>query len=38
MTVACALVFFRSNRFGSLDLTSDKFDISWDDIIEDLWP
>lgn len=37
-SVVYATVLFRSTRFDSLDLNSNKFDISWDDIIEDLWP
>lgn len=31
-----ATIFFRSARFDYLDLASDKFDITWDEIIDDL--
>ncbi|WP_157815957.1 hypothetical protein [Spirosoma pollinicola] len=30
--------YIRTNWFDSLDITSDKFDITWDDIMDDLWP
>lgn len=33
-----AMVLLRPNRFDYLDFTGDQFDISWDDITEDLWP
>ncbi|MFB9295257.1 hypothetical protein [Persicitalea jodogahamensis] len=28
---------FNSSKYDHLDITSDKFDISWDDITSDLW-
>ncbi|GHB58226.1 hypothetical protein GCM10007390_09640 [Persicitalea jodogahamensis] len=28
---------FNSNQFDHLDITGDRFDISWDDITDDLW-
>jgi hypothetical protein len=37
LTALFATVLFRSTRFDFLDLTSNKFDISWDEITEDLW-
>ena len=36
LTLVVAMVLFRSTRFDFFDLNSDKFDISWDDITEDL--
>lgn len=38
LTALCATVLSRSVNFDFLDLTSDTFDISWDEITEDLWP
>lgn len=38
LTTLWTAVFFRSPRFDFLDLTGEQFDISWDDITEDLWP
>lgn len=38
LATLCATILFRSNRFDYLDLNSTKFDISWDEITEDLWP
>lgn len=38
LTALWAIVLFRPNRFDCLDFTGDQFDISWDDITEDLWP
>jgi hypothetical protein len=29
---------FDSKKYDYLDISSEKFDISWDDIEEDLWP
>ncbi len=28
---------FDSNKYDHLDITGDRFDISWDDITDDLW-
>jgi hypothetical protein len=38
LAVLYAMVIARPSRFDHLDLTSDKFDISWEDITDDLWP
>lgn len=38
LALVVAMVLFRSIRFDFFDLKSDKFDITWDDITEDLWP
>ncbi len=33
-----AMILFQSTRFDFLDFTSTTYDISWDEITEDLWP
>ncbi len=38
VTLFGAIGLFDSTMFDHLDITSDKFDISWDEITEDLWP
>lgn len=38
LTALWATALLRSTRFDFLDLTSDKFDISWDKITENMWP
>ena len=38
LTVLYAMVMVRPSRFDYFDLASDKFDISWEDITDDLWP
>lgn len=38
VTFFSAIGNFDFDKFDHLDITSDKFDITWDDITEDLWP
>lgn len=38
VTLFGAIGLFDSTRFDHLDITSDKFDISWDDITDELCP
>lgn len=38
LLLPCAVLLFRTTRFDHLDFTGDQFDISWDDVTDDLWP
>ena len=33
-----AIGMFNSKKYDHLDLSSDEYDITWDEITDDLWP